>query len=156
MRTHRIFAGAAFAALALACATPERAPAPEGAPLLESQRVAAGREEYERYCMACHGVQADGNGPVAPFMVPRPTDLRTIAARRDGVFPHAAMTAMIDGRDPHPAHGTRDMPIWGDAFRTEAYLEQATETRVRGRVVLLVQYLESIQQPGRGAPVPHP
>src|SRR5688572_10279963 len=141
MRTHRIFAGAALAALTLACATAERAPAPEeGAPLLESQRVAAGRGEYERYCMACHGIQADGDGPVAPLMVPRPTDRRTIAPRRGGVFPHAAMMAMIDGRDPHPAHGTGDMPVWGDAFRTEAYIEQATETRVRGRVVLLVQY----------------
>jgi mono/diheme cytochrome c family protein len=148
--------GHAFAsvalALALGCATAERAPEPAGAPeaaapLTESQRVAAGRLEYENYCMACHGINGDGNGPVAPFMTPRPTDLRTIAARRRGVFPHAAMQAMIDGRDPLAAHGSREMPIWGDAFRTEAYIEQATETRVRGRVVLLVQYLDSIQQP---------
>jgi hypothetical protein len=97
--------------------------------------------------MACHGIEADGNGPIAPYMTPRPTDLRRIAARRGGVFPHAKIQAWIDGRDPIASHGTREMPIWGAAFREETELDQLSETRVRGRIVLLVQYLESIQIP---------
>ena len=39
------------------------------------------------------------------------------------------------------------MPIWGAAFREESELDQLTETRVSGRIVLLVQLLESIQTP---------
>jgi hypothetical protein len=39
------------------------------------------------------------------------------------------------------------MPIWGAAFREETELDQLSETRVRGRIVLLVHYLESIQEP---------
>ena len=146
MRIERIWSGGALLALALGCTTPEAAP--EAAiPTQESQRVAEGRAEYETYCMACHGIGGDGTGPVAPYMKPGPADLRKIAARRGGVFPHAAIEATIDGRDPIAAHGSRDMPIWGAAFREEAELDQLTETRVRGRVVLLVHYLESIQQP---------
>jgi len=136
MKERLISLGAAL--LALACATAEPAP---------SQRIAAGRAEYETYCTACHGIQADGTGPVAPYMSPRPPDLRRIAARRDGVFPHAAVAAWIDGRDPIASHGTRDMPVWGAAFREESELDQVTETRVRGRIVQLVAYLESIQLP---------
>ncbi|MEN8162053.1 MAG: cytochrome c, partial [Myxococcota bacterium] len=86
-----------------------------------------------------------GTGPVARYMDPRPPDLRRIAARNGGVFPHAELEAWIDGRDPIASHGTRDMPVWGRAFREEVPLDQLTETRVRGRIVLLVQYLESIQ-----------
>ena len=124
--------------LALACATQ---------PTSEEQSLAAGRAEYETYCMACHGIDGDGTGPVAPYMSPRPSDLRKIAARSGGVFPHAKIEAWIDGRDPIASHGTRDMPIWGKAFREETELDQLTETRVRGRIVLLMRYLESIQEP---------
>jgi mono/diheme cytochrome c family protein len=125
-------------ALALGCATAS----PD-----DDARLAAGRADYENYCMACHGALGDGTGPVARYMDPRPGDLRRIAARNGGVFPHAQLEAWIDGRDPIASHGTRDMPVWGRAFREEVPLDQLTETRVRGRIVLLVQYLESIQLP---------
>ena len=141
--THRLaFAAAALLSLALACATsqPETA-----APSADDLRLAAGRADYEAYCMACHGIEADGNGPIAPYMTPRPSDLRRIAARRGGVFPEAKMVAWIDGRDPIASHGTREMPVWGKAFREETELNQLSETRVKGRIVLLVEYLESIQ-----------
>jgi mono/diheme cytochrome c family protein len=134
-----------FGALALCCATADFTSVT--APADRPQRLTAGRAEYESYCMACHGIHADGTGPVAPYMSPRPADLRGIAARRGGVFPHAAIEAFIDGRDPIAAHGSRDMPIWGNAFREETELDPLTETRVRGRILLLVSYLESIQQP---------
>jgi mono/diheme cytochrome c family protein len=131
---------------ALGCATSKPAPEPTS-PSADDLRLAAGRVDYEAYCMACHGIEADGKGPIAPYMTPRPSDLRRIAARRGGVFPHAKLVAWIDGRDPIASHGTRDMPIWGATFREETELDQLSETRVKGRIVLLVQYLESIQLP---------
>jgi mono/diheme cytochrome c family protein len=140
MQRHGVAAFILPLALALACAGTPAEPT-------ETQRIAAGRAEYETYCAACHGVEGDGTGPVAPYMTPRPADLRKIAVRHGGVFPHAKLEAWIDGRDPIASHGTRDMPIWGAAFREETELDQLTETRVRGRIVLLVAYLESIQEP---------
>ena len=35
-------------------------------------QVARGRRVYERRCIGCHGVQGDGNGPMATFLDPRP------------------------------------------------------------------------------------
>jgi mono/diheme cytochrome c family protein len=110
------------------------------------QRLAAGRELYETYCIACHGADGAG-GVVAPYLSPRPPDLRGIAARRGGVFPHAQVVDWIDGRDPIASHGTREMPVWGRSFQEETSLDPLTETRVRGRIVLLADYLASIQEP---------
>jgi mono/diheme cytochrome c family protein len=140
----RLQPAGALLALVLGCAAappPTEEPPPTG----DSLRLAAGRADYEQYCMACHGSDGAGNGPVARYLTPPPSDLRRIAARHGGVFPHAKLQAWIDGRDPIASHGTRDMPIWGKAFREESELDQLSETRVQGRIVLLVQYLESIQ-----------
>ena len=134
---------AALLVVALGCATSE--PEPEPAPTSDQLRLAAGRADYEQYCMACHGIDGAGDGPVARYMTPRPSDLRRIAARRGGVFPQTQLQSWIDGRDPIASHGTREMPIWGKAFREESELDQLSEMRVQGRIVLLVQYLESIQ-----------
>jgi mono/diheme cytochrome c family protein len=109
--------------------------------------VTQGRELYVEYCASCHGAKADGVGPAAEAMDPRPADLRRIAARRGGVFPAAAITDKIDGRDPIKAHGSKDMPVWGKVFRNDAELEHGTETAVRGRILVLVEYLTSIQVP---------
>lgn len=147
MQANQIGSGLAVLLLALGCAGDGGAPTAAGARSGESQRIAAGRAEYETYCMACHGINGDGTGPVAPYMDPPPADLRKIKAKNGGVFPHAKIEAWIDGRDPIASHGTRDMPIWGAAFREETELDQLSETRVRGRIVLLVHYIESIQEP---------
>ena len=132
---------AALLVVALGCATSEPEPPPTG----DQLRLAAGRADYEQYCMACHGSDGAGDGPVARYVTPRPSDLRRIAARRGGVFSQAQLQSWIDGPDPIASHGTREMPVWGKAFREESELDQLSETRVQGRIVLLVQYLESIQ-----------
>ncbi|NOY28291.1 MAG: cytochrome c [Oligoflexia bacterium] len=41
--------------------------------------VAAGEKVYLANCMACHGMAADGNGPAAVSLNPRPTDFTTPA-----------------------------------------------------------------------------
>ena len=67
----------------------------------EPRQVAhQGEELYHRYCGACHGRSADGAGPMAMLLDPRPADLTRIAARNGGAFPQAAVLRTIDGRDP--------------------------------------------------------
>ena len=83
---------------------------------------------------------------IAPYLAPSPPDLRRIAARRGGAFPHGQVQDWIDGRDPIASHGTREMPFWGKSFREETEIDQLTETRVRGRITLLTDYLASIQE----------
>jgi mono/diheme cytochrome c family protein len=113
-----------------------------------------GRLEYESNCATCHGITAQGDGPMRAFLVRPPSDLTTLARRNGGVFPRSAIADLIDGRGvPGPGvHGTRDMPIWGRVYREQ--VEQATrglpmppEWSVRGRIIALVDYLQSLQQP---------
>jgi mono/diheme cytochrome c family protein len=114
-------------------------------------RAASGEALYHQYCGACHGVLADGRGAVASILTPPPSDLTRIAARRDGVFPEAEVIRKIDGRDPVVAHGTREMPVWGQRFGEGAGPSSTTQTRRRGPEILITRYLASIQKPAAGA-----
>ena len=40
--------------------------------------AAKGAQLYQNNCMACHGVNADGNGPAAVALNPAPTNFRTV------------------------------------------------------------------------------
>jgi len=128
-----------IAALVLGCATAdEQTPA--------QQRAETGRELFMEYCIACHGPDGAG-GVLMEYLDPKPPDLRTIAARHGGRFPRAEVESWIDGRDRVPSHGTRQMPAWGPNFRETTWIDDGTETRVHERILALVAYLESIQQP---------
>ncbi len=147
MRRVPIRWGVACLALALGCASGEGWPGLGHEPSAKEQHVAEGRALFESDCASCHGLTGDGGGPVAPYLAPKPPDLRRIAARRGGVFPHIEIEQIIDGRAPIASHGTRQMPVWGASFREETELNETTEAVVQSRVVLLVNYLESIQVP---------
>lgn len=75
----------------------------------------AGKALYQMRCAVCHGVEATGNGPMAPVLLIQPADLTTLVTRHGGVFPLERVAARIDGRDPLVSHGS-DMPIYGDFF----------------------------------------
>jgi hypothetical protein len=56
---------------------------------------------------------------------------------------------MIDGRGVIPAHGKRDMPVWGERYRKtgdEGEDPAAVDARARDLIEALVGYIESIQQ----------
>ena len=106
-----------------------------------------GAELYKRFCSACHGATAEGDGPVAAsfkIMVP---DLTRIAKRQGGKFPDERIHRIIDGRQVPAPHGTREMPIWGWEFATvtkEGTPDLATSDLL---VAKLVDYLRSVQKP---------
>jgi mono/diheme cytochrome c family protein len=112
----------------------------------EDQRQARGEELYHQYCGACHGISGDGQGPVAVLFDPRPADLRGIAARRKGVFPEAEILRIIDGRDPVIAHGTRDMPVWGERFQEHMDTARGGDATAAGKALLIIDFLKTIQK----------
>lgn len=113
--------------------------------------VESGRVSFLRHCSSCHGAQARGDGPVATALRATPADLTGIAARRGGSFPEAEISAFIDGRTDLPAHGSREMPVWGRVFAQPITENTDGEEVVRGQLWVLVEYLKSIQQPvGQG------
>lgn len=114
--------------------------------------AAQGELEFRLYCAQCHGMEALGNGPVAPALRQRPANLRLLAEKNGGVFPEKKVRDFIDGAQQTAAHGGREMPIWGLAFRKPGGPlgdihgnPQQVDAQVERRIDLLVDYLKSIQ-----------
>jgi len=111
----------------------------------EEKLAAAGHEEYLQYCVSCHGTGGKGDGPIAGDLSVAPADLTHISVRHGGVFPEAMIAEFIDGRRRVRAHGPANMPVWGHRFDREAPTAPAGDIAIRGRVLLLIEYLRSIQ-----------
>jgi mono/diheme cytochrome c family protein len=117
------------------------------------EEMSIGHFEYNNSCVACHGQNAKGDGPIADFftevIVP---DLTVIQKNNGGVFPVSAVYEVIEGSAVANAHGTREMPIWGNRFRGRIdaaqdpyFSPEDREAYAKARVLALVDYLASIQ-----------
>jgi mono/diheme cytochrome c family protein len=109
--------------------------------------LAAGRELFREHCSVCHGLDAKGKGSMydplsgdKSVRVP-PADLTVLSERNAGKFPAARVRDAIYTKEPIPAHGTPDMPAWGDVFYNLKYDQKLIDARVRN----LTAYIESLQ-----------
>jgi mono/diheme cytochrome c family protein len=105
-------------------------------------------EMYEQLCASCHGPGGQGDGPVAPLIKTGVPDLTRLAHRDGGEFPTEDVRRTIDGRYERPAHGPRDMPVWGWQFynSTTSTNDPIERARVDAMIGKLVDYLRSIQK----------
>ena len=102
-----------------------------------------GVDNFHSYCSPCHGRGGKGDGPVAPALKRRPSDLTTLAKKNHGVFPRAQVRDFItNGSTDIPEHGSIAMPVWGPTFRAL----DSSDKSVAIRIANVVEYLESIQQ----------
>lgn len=99
-----------------------------------------GQVLFEHYCAVCHGKDAKGTGPAADALKKTPADLTQITRKNSGKFPEVHVMRVIKGDDTVGAHGSRDMPIWGELF-TSLSSKEATELRVNA----LMKYVASVQ-----------
>ncbi len=108
----------------------------------------SGEHDFNMYCASCHGENGKGNGPKAFSLTIKPPDLTTLTERYRE-FPRDRLARMIDGRDPVPGHGEREMPEWGVWFKVESAQElggaEGDEASVERRVTNLIDYIESLQ-----------
>jgi mono/diheme cytochrome c family protein len=108
-----------------------------------------GKYEYQAKCASCHGISGKGDGPLRKVLAKAPSDLTTYAKRNGGTFPTQLAWQTIDGRPIESgAHGTREMPVWGQDFRREVIRPEPGSTPewlVAGRISALIDYLTSIQ-----------
>jgi hypothetical protein len=119
-----------------------------------------GKSEFQSSCASCHGTDAKGDGPVSSQLKVPPPDLTMLAKKNNGVFPTNAAYEIIYGLKTIPAHGTREMPIWGYQFTPMTNLphnvdssywkmfgpEPGSEVVVRTRILTVIDYLNRIQQ----------
>ena len=106
-------------------------------------------DEYRASCQSCHGASGKGDGPVAASLKVKPSDLTSLSKRHDGKFPFLKVFQTVDGRAIVPAHGTREMPVWGQRYSQdigEKYGPYGGETAIRARLLELVYYIQSIHR----------
>ena len=114
-----------------------------------AESAESGRQLYLRYCSACHGPEAKGDGVAGSVMQPHPADLTRLASRYGGEFPMEQVVRFIDGREALRAHGESSMPVWGevlsDGMGGKGEQRPAIERRVQGRIFSIAEYLRAIQ-----------
>ncbi|MBS1138526.1 MAG: hypothetical protein H6R11_2480 [Proteobacteria bacterium] len=117
---------------------------------LAGGKIDLGKREYEANCALCHGASGKAEGTYAELLKARIPDLTILSKGNNGVFPFARVYETIDGTIELKAHGKREMPIWGQQYRTAAaeyymdvpYDEQAF---VRSRILALTEYIYRLQ-----------
>jgi mono/diheme cytochrome c family protein len=119
----------------------QTSPQVKKAPVKETS-PASGKEMYIQYCASCHGKDGKGDGPAASALKVAPSNLATLSARNNGTFPEIKISRIIEGNDDLAAHGSRDMPTWGQVFHQ---MEGGGPATGKLRVANLTAYLKSLQ-----------
>jgi mono/diheme cytochrome c family protein len=102
----------------------------------------SGKGMFISYCAACHGAEGKGNGPAAEALKTPPSDLTALSKNNGGKYPAFKVNSAIRGEAAVGAHGTKEMPVWGDLFRT---ISGGHQSEVDQRVGNLVSYIKSLQ-----------
>ncbi len=102
----------------------------------------SGKDMYVTYCAVCHGTDGKGGGPAASALKVASTDLTLLSKNNGGKYPSLKVTSAIEGESGHPAHGSKEMPVWGALFWS---LSGGHEGEVQQRVTNLNKYIESLQ-----------
>jgi mono/diheme cytochrome c family protein len=119
-----------------------------GSPAWSAEYVQmTGEELYRRFCASCHGAQGRGDGPVASSFKVEVPDLTLLARRAGGVFPRERVVRIIDGRHIIGAHGSRTMPVWGEAFGRAERGSPDAERATRILIDRIAGHIEQLQKP---------
>jgi mono/diheme cytochrome c family protein len=116
--------------------------------------IAQGHALYDEYCASCHGPDGKGTNNAKA----KGSDLTQIAKKNGGKFPFYDVMLQISGRKPTAqeqdtslpgslAHGDGKMPSWGQIFaRQEGVTSLDLQLQATGKIMLITEYLQSIQQ----------
>ncbi|KAF0113743.1 MAG: hypothetical protein FD150_1899 [Rhodobacteraceae bacterium] len=113
-----------------------------------AEEVDVGARLYQESCSGCHGATGKGGGELSKLLNIETPALTGLAAANDGVFPMLDVIHTIDGRSGVRGHGG-PMPIFGSLYSASsvtAGTDYGSVVEVRGRILSLAMYLESIQE----------
>ncbi|MGI9390244.1 MAG: c-type cytochrome [Boseongicola sp.] len=114
----------------------------------EAQDVDRGRDLFLSHCATCHGLAAQGDGPMSGVLSIPPADLTVLAVNNDGAFPAGMVVRRIDGETEVLAHGG-PMPLFGLVLQGPSGVVVASdgnEIITSEAIVDIAAWLEEIQQ----------
>jgi mono/diheme cytochrome c family protein len=136
-----------IAVLTLLTLTPAlaRAQAPAKPPIVKKGPAPVtsssdGQQMFISYCAPCHGRTGKGDGPAAPALTPKPSDLTQMTKKHGGTLSQKDLEDKMNGIAASPAHGSTDMPVWGPMFRQMTGSDQL-------RIYNLKKYIDTLQAP---------
>jgi mono/diheme cytochrome c family protein len=109
---------------------------------VKSTSPVSGKDMYVAYCAVCHGTDGKGGGPAASALKVPPTDLTLLGKNNGGKYPSLKVAATIRGESSNPAHGSKEMPVWGSLFWS---MSSGHESEVQQRVTNLTHYIDTLQ-----------
>ena len=107
-----------------------------------------GARLYGFHCASCHGVEAQGDGPLGEMLAVPPPDLTTLMARNAGVFPVGDVIRRMDGTVEVMSHGG-PMPVFGFILDgpSEAVVDaDGSEVVAPVALVDIATFLKSVQE----------
>jgi mono/diheme cytochrome c family protein len=104
--------------------------------------AASGKEMFASYCAVCHGRDGKGGGPAAAALKVAPADLTVLSQKNGGKFPSLHVASVLGGEADLPAHGNKEMPVWGPVFWA---MSQGNAGEVQQRIANLTKFVESLQ-----------
>ena len=113
---------------------------------IQPTAVNSGEQMYGTYCAVCHGRDGRGMGPAALALKVPPPDLTILSKNNGGKFPADHVMAVLRFGVTAPAHGTSEMPIWGDLLPTLHPGEAKGGMQVQQRIKNITAYLKEIQR----------
>ena len=138
--------GLLLASLSFTSARAQDAPKGDAATVkkvpVHTTTAVSGKDLFREYCAVCHGADGKGGGPAAAALKTTPADLTQISKKNGGKFDEMRISHIINGESDMPAaHGSKEMPMWGDLFGHMGSTSGMANVRVHN----LVKYIESIQ-----------
>jgi mono/diheme cytochrome c family protein len=106
--------------------------------------VAEGHRYFIQYCASCHGQDGLGDGPVAKSLSRPPANLRMLGDKYGMPLPAHRIAELIDGRDSARAHGSHEMPVWGEKLYEMGQGERG-EYGIGEVIGKIIAYLDTIQ-----------
>lgn len=109
----------------------------------------SGEDLYAEFCMSCHGIAGEGNGPMAQSLARAPSDLTTLSAQNGGTFPLRDVLSTIDGYT-RAQHGDLTMPEFGVMLEDQPMVLVDTgdgiETPTPEPMLAIAEYLMTLQK----------
>ena len=118
---------------------------------VERETVPTGREDFEDFCAACHGMSGKGDGEGAAALDRRPADLTQLSAKNGGIFPGTQVMAKIwgyTGVAPDRQDAASPMPEFGPLLQGDLVPYDGGDgisTPTPLRLVQIAEYLKSLQ-----------
>lgn len=99
----------------------------------KAKAVEKGTAHYLVFCANCHGVDADGKGPLAALLKVVPADLTALEKTSAGESLSERVLKAVDGRHEVLGDGQRKMPLFSENLEIRTVIE-------------ITEYLKSVQK----------